>query len=55
MSRHASRKPNRKFKVPQHERIKRARKRFQAQQFARKVAEAAEIAAAEEISREALA
>ena len=44
MSRHANRKPNRKYKVPQHERIARARRRFQAQQFARKVKEAAEVA-----------
>ena len=36
MSRHASRKPNRKYKVPQHERAARNKRRFQAQQKARK-------------------
>jgi hypothetical protein len=54
MSRHASRKPKRKFKIPQHERIARNKRRFQAQQLARRL-EKEEMARLERQMKEAQA
>ena len=49
MSKRANRKPNRKYKVPQHERIARSRRRFQAQKRARELKEDEERRLQEEL------